>query len=162
MCNIRVGTGYDVHVLTEGRDLILGGVKINYEKGLLGHSDADVMIHAIMDAMLGSIALGDIGKLFPDSKEEFKGISSMILLERVYQQVTKRGYRIGNIDCTIVCQAPKLAPYIDSMRQNIASCLNVDIDDISVKATTTEHLGFEGEGKGISAQAVCTMYRTDK
>lgn len=157
MCNIRIGTGYDVHVLTTGRDLILGGVKIDYEKGLLGHSDADVLIHAIMDAILGSLALGDIGKLFPDSSEEFKGISSMLLLERVNSEVRKKGYTVNNVDSTIVCQKPKLAPFIDTMRENIAKCLMIDVGCVSVKATTTEHLGFEGEGKGISAQAVCTL-----
>ncbi len=157
MCNIRIGTGYDVHVLTTGRDLILGGVKIDYEKGLLGHSDADVLVHAIMDAILGSLALGDIGKLFPDSSDEFKGISSMLLLERVNAEIRKRGYTVNNVDSTIVCQKPKLAPFIDIMRENIAKCLMIDVDCVSVKATTTEHLGFEGEGKGISAQAVCTL-----
>lgn len=159
MFDIRMGTGYDVHILTENRKLILGGVDIPYEKGLLGHSDADVLVHAVMDAILGALCLGDIGKLFPDSKEEFKGISSMLLLEKVYEEVKKRNYRINNIDSTIVCQKPKLAPYIDLMRENISKVLDVEFDRVSVKATTTEKLGFEGEGKGISSQAVCTLIK---
>lgn len=159
MFDIRVGTGYDVHILTENRKLILGGVDIPYERGLLGHSDADVLVHAIMDSLLGALSLGDIGKLFPDSKEEFEGISSMLLLERVYEEIKKRNYRVNNIDSTIVCQKPKLAPYIDIMRENISRVLNVDINSVSVKATTTEKLGFEGEEKGISSQAVCTLIK---
>lgn len=159
MFDIRVGTGYDVHILTENRKLILGGVDIPYERGLLGHSDADVLVHAIMDSLLGALSLGDIGKLFPDSKEEFKGISSMLLLERVYEEIKKRNYRVNNIDSTIVCQKPKLAPYIDIMRENISRVFNVDINSVSVKATTTEKLGFEGEEKGISSQAVCTLIK---
>lgn len=159
MFDIRVGTGYDVHVLTENRKLILGGVDIEYKKGLLGHSDADVLVHAIMDAMLGALCLGDIGKLFPDSEDEFKGISSMILLERVYREIKKRNYRVNNIDSVIVCQKPRLAPYIDLMRANISRVLDVSADSVSVKATTTEKLGFEGEEKGISSQAVCTLIK---
>ncbi|MBE7047041.1 MAG: 2-C-methyl-D-erythritol 2,4-cyclodiphosphate synthase [Ruminococcaceae bacterium] len=157
--DVRVGTGYDVHILTENRKLILGGVDIPYERGLLGHSDADVLIHAIMDSLLGALSLGDIGKLFPDSKDEFKGISSILLLERVYEEIKKRNYRVNNIDSTVVCQRPKLAPYIDQMRENISRVLDVDIASVSVKATTTEKLGFEGEEKGISSQAVCTLIK---
>ena len=159
MFDLRIGTGYDVHILTENRKLILGGVDIPYHKGLLGHSDADVLVHAIMDSILGAMCLGDIGKLFPDSKEEFKDISSLILLEKVYDEVKKRNYRINNIDSTIVCQKPRLSPYIDLMRKNISHILDTDISRISVKATTTEKLGFEGEEKGISSQAVCTLIK---
>ena len=157
--DVRVGTGYDVHILIENRKLILGGVDIPYERGLLGHSDADVLIHAIMDSLLGALSLGDIGKLFPDSKDEFKGISSILLLEGVYEEIKKRNYRVNNIDSTVVCQRPKLAPYIDQMRENISRVLEVDIASVSVKATTTEKLGFEGEEKGISSQAVCTLIK---
>lgn len=159
MFDVRVGIGYDVHILTQNRKLILGGVDIPHETGLLGHSDADVLVHAIMDSLLGALSLGDIGKLFPDSKEEFKGISSMLLLERVYEEIKKRNYRVNNIDSTVVCQRPKLAPYIDLMRENISRVLDVDINSVSVKATTTEKLGFEGEEKGISSQAVCTLIK---
>ena len=159
MCDIRVGTGYDVHILTENRKLILGGVEIPYQKGLLGHSDADVLVHAIMDSMLGALCLGDIGKLFPDSKDEFKDISSMLLLERVYSEIKKRNYKVNNVDSTVVCQKPRLSPYIDTMRENIAKVLGVEPDRVSVKATTTEKLGFEGEEKGISSQAVCTLIK---
>lgn len=159
MFDVRVGIGYDVHILTQNRKLILGGVDIPHETGLLGHSDADVLVHAIMDSLLGALSLGDIGKLFPDSKEEFKGISSMLLLERVYEEIKKRNYRVNNIDSTVVCQRPKLAPYIDLMRENISRVLDVDINSVSVKATTTEKLGFEGEEKGISSQTVCTLIK---
>ncbi len=154
---LRIGTGYDVHRLVEGRRLILCGVDIPHDKGLLGHSDADVALHALMDAMLGAAALGDIGKLFPDSDEQYRGISSIELLKRVSAALSEKGYRLNNCDITIVCQRPKLAPHIVRMRQNIADALKVDMEQISVKATTTEHLGFEGEMLGISAQAVALL-----
>ena len=154
---MRIGNGYDVHKLTEGRKLILGGVEIPYEKGLLGHSDADVLVHAIMDAILGALAKGDIGKLFPDTSAEFKDISSIFLLKKVNEVLKKENYAIINIDSIIVAQAPKLAPYINIMRENIAKALETDVENISIKATTTEKLGFEGEGLGISAQAVCLI-----
>lgn len=154
---IRIGTGYDVHKLTEGRRLILGGVDIPYEKGLLGHSDADVLVHAIMDSLLGAAALGDIGKLFPDSDQSYKGADSIELLKKVCEVLTANGYAVCNIDSTIIAQRPKLASYIDDMRQNIALAIGISVNAVSVKATTTEKLGFEGEGLGISAQAVCTI-----
>lgn len=155
----RIGTGYDVHQLTENRKLILGGVEIPYEKGLLGHSDADVLIHALMDAMLGAAAMGDIGKLFPDSDDAYRGISSIELLKRVRQRLSEEGYSLGNADVTVVCQRPRLASYIDAMRENLAAALLTEKDRISIKATTTEHLGFCGRGEGIAAQAVCILYR---
>ena len=154
---MRIGTGYDVHRLTEGRKLIVGGVTIPYEKGLLGHSDADVLVHAIMDALLGAAALGDIGKLFPDSDDRYKGISSMVLLEHVRCALEENFWMIENVDATIIAQAPKFRPYIDSMRQNIAAALQIDISQVSVKATTEEGLGFTGAGEGIAAQAVCLL-----
>jgi len=154
---IRIGTGYDVHRLTENRKLILGGVEIEYEKGLLGHSDADVLVHAIMDALLGAAAMGDIGKLFPDSDNSYKDADSIELLKKVKNVLSDSGYLVSNIDSTIVAQRPKLRPYIDDMRKNIATALSVDLDSVSIKATTTEKLGFEGEGLGISAQAVCII-----
>jgi len=154
---IRIGTGYDVHRLTADRKLILGGVEIPYEKGLLGHSDADVLVHAIMDALLGAAALGDIGKLFPDSDSSYKDADSIELLKNVRTVLENNGYNIINIDSTVVAQRPKLRPYIDNMRHNIASALDIPLSCISVKATTTEKLGFEGEGLGISAQAVCII-----
>lgn len=154
---MRIGHGYDVHKLVAGRDLYLCGEKIEYEKGLLGHSDADVSLHALSDAILGALALGDIGKHFPDSDEKYKGISSMILLENVYKLMREKGYEIGNVDLTIVCQKPKLAPFIDKMRENVAKALKTAKENISVKATTTEGLGFEGEGKGISATSVVLL-----
>ena len=154
---IRVGTGYDVHRLVEGRKLILGGVEIPYEKGLLGHSDADVLLHAIMDALLGAAAMGDIGLHFPDTSGEFKDISSIILLERVRDLIKNEGYEIGNIDATIIAQAPKMRPFIDEMRQNIANALQIDFKDINIKATTEEHLGFTGRGEGISSEAICLL-----
>ncbi|MBQ3669100.1 MAG: 2-C-methyl-D-erythritol 2,4-cyclodiphosphate synthase [Clostridia bacterium] len=157
---IRVGTGYDVHRLVEGRRLVLCGVEIPYEKGLLGHSDADVATHALMDAMLGAAALGDIGKLFPDNDERFKDISSLILLERANDALHDAGYELINCDITIVCQKPRLAPHIDEMRARLGEKLRLDERFISVKATTTEGLGFEGEGKGISAQSVAAVRRT--
>ena len=151
---MRIGHGYDVHKLVEGRDLILCGEKIEYEKGLLGHSDADVALHALSDALLGAAALGDIGKHFPDSDEKYKGISSIILLEHVAKLLTENGYKVINTDLTIVCQRPKLAPHIEKMRSNIAKALGIDIEYVSVKATTTEGLGFEGAGEGSSATCV--------
>lgn len=154
---MRIGMGYDVHRLVEGRDLIVGGVKIEYEKGLLGHSDADVLLHAIMDALLGAAALGDIGKHFPDSDPQYKGISSIKLLEHVGKLLSDNNYFIGNIDATIIAQAPKFRPYIDQMNKNIADALQIDISQINVKATTEEGLGFTGAGEGISSQAICML-----
>ncbi len=154
---MRIGTGYDVHRLVEGRKLIIGGVDIPYEKGLLGHSDADVLLHAISDALLGAAALGDIGKHFPDTDDKWKGADSLKLLEAVGQLLEERLYFIENIDATIIAQAPKMRPYIDEMRQNIANALRLDPDQVSVKATTEEGMGFTGEGLGISAQAVCLI-----
>ena len=153
----RIGHGYDVHRLTDGRRLILGGVDIPYEKGLLGHSDADVLAHAISDALLGAAALGDIGHLFPDSDERFSGADSMLLLAEVCRVVREAGYEIGNIDSTVLAQAPKLAPHIASMRTNIAKACGVDISQISVKATTEEKLGFTGSGDGMAAHAVALL-----
>lgn len=155
---LRIGSGYDVHCLVEGRKLILGGVEIPFEKGLLGHSDADVLLHAICDALLGAAALGDIGKHFPDHSVEYKDISSILLIEKVGQLLKDNGFVIGNIDSTIVAQSPKLAPYIFSMRENIAIALGISPEQVSVKATSTENLGFEGEKKGISAQAVVLIH----
>jgi len=149
--------GYDVHRLVENRDLIVGGVTIPYDKGLLGHSDADVLLHAIMDALLGAAALGDIGKHFPDTDPAYKGISSLILLEKVGRLLAEKGFLIENIDATIIAQAPKMRPYIDSMRENIAKALEMDAGYINVKATTEEGLGFTGAGEGISCQAVCML-----
>lgn len=156
---MRVGTGFDVHCLTEGRRLILGGVDIPYEKGLLGHSDADVLIHALMDALLGAAALGDIGKLFPDSDDKYKGISSLKLLGYVSEKLAEEGYSLGNADITVICQKPKLADYIPAMRENITAVMGADINKISIKATTTEKLGFTGRGEGIAAEAVCILTR---
>ena len=149
--------GYDVHRLVAGRDLILGGVKIDYELGLLGHSDADVLLHAIMDAILGAAALGDIGKHFPDTDPAYKGVSSIRLLEAVRELVKTNGYRIVNIDATIIAQKPKMRPHIDRMRENIAKALQIDVQQINVKATTEEGLGFTGSGEGISSQAICLL-----
>ena len=154
---MRVGLGYDDHRLESGRDLIIGGVKIEYEKGLLGHSDADVLTHAIMDALLGAACLGDIGLHFPDTAGEFKDISSIVLLERVRELIKDAGYEIGNIDATIIAQAPKMRPYIDDMRKNIADALKIDINQVNIKATTEEHLGFTGRGEGISSEAICLL-----
>lgn len=151
---MRIGHGYDVHKLVEGRKLILGGVDIPYEKGLLGHSDADVLVHALMDALLGAAALGDIGKLFPDNDDKFLGADSLKLLKEVCRVIDEYGYKLGNADCTVIAQRPKLAPHINKMRENIAAAMNVDTDLISVKATTEEKLGFTGEGLGIAAHAV--------
>ena len=154
---MRIGFGYDVHALCEGRALILGGVNIPHEKGLLGHSDADVLLHAIMDSLLGAAALGDIGKHFPDTDNSFKNIDSMLLLAKTKDILSQNGFAINNIDSTIVAQAPKVAPYIEQMRSNIARVLDVDITAVSVKATTTEHLGFEGRKEGISAYSVALI-----
>ncbi|MBR2445549.1 MAG: 2-C-methyl-D-erythritol 2,4-cyclodiphosphate synthase [Clostridia bacterium] len=154
---MRIGHGYDVHRLVEGRDLILGGVNIPYEKGLLGHSDADVLTHAIMDALLGAAALGDIGKHFPDTDPAYKGADSLKLAAHVAALLHAQGYRIGNIDATVIAQAPKLAPHIPTMRQNLARALGCDQDCINIKATTEEHLGFTGEGLGMAAHAVCLI-----
>lgn len=154
---MRIGHGYDVHKLVEGRKLILGGVDIPYEKGLLGHSDADVLLHAISDSLLGAATMGDIGKLFPDNDPQFEGADSLLLLKEVYTRVQEKGYEIVNIDATVLAQRPKLRPYIDLMRENIAKALGVDADVISVKATTEEGLGFTGEGKGIAAHCICLI-----
>ena len=154
---MRIGMGYDVHRLTEGRDLILGGVKIPYEKGLLGHSDADVLLHAVMDALLGAAALGDIGKHFPDTDPAYEGASSMRLLEHVGKLLEERLYVVENIDATIIAQWPKMARHIEEMRRNIAAALHLELDQVNVKATTEEGLGFTGTGEGISAQAVACL-----
>ena len=154
---MRVGMGYDVHQLIEGRPLILGGVEIPYEKGLLGHSDADVLLHAIMDAMLGAAALGDIGRHFPDSDPAYKGADSMKLLAACREKIAEKGYVVHNLDALICAQAPKMAPHIETMRANIAAALEITVDAVNVKATTTEHLGFVGEKKGVSAYAVCLL-----
>ncbi|MCR4648748.1 MAG: 2-C-methyl-D-erythritol 2,4-cyclodiphosphate synthase [Lachnospiraceae bacterium] len=154
---MRIGMGYDVHRLEENRDMIIGGVKIDYEKGLLGHSDADVLTHAIMDAILGAAGEGDIGLHFPDTSGEFKDISSIVLLKRVKEIIEKDGYKIGNIDATIIAQAPKMRPHIDEMRKIIAGTLEIDLSQINIKATTEEHLGFTGRGEGIAAEAICLL-----
>lgn len=154
---MRIGTGYDVHRLVENRALILGGVAIPYEKGLLGHSDADVLLHAIMDALLGAAALGDIGKHFPDKDPEYAGISSILLLKKVADLLNEEHYLVGNIDATIIAQQPKLAPYIQEMRENVAEALGISLNQINIKATTEEGLGFTGSGEGIAAQAVCLL-----
>lgn len=154
---MRIGMGYDVHKLVENRKLIMGGVEIPYEKGLLGHSDADVLLHAISDALLGAAALGDIGKHFPDTDSKYKGADSLLLLKEVGSMLEDKGYFIENIDATIIAQAPKMRPHIDQMRKNIADALLIDIDQVSVKATTEEGLGFTGSGEGISAQAICLL-----
>lgn len=154
---MRIGNGYDVHRFAENRDLFLGGVKIPYELGLLGHSDADVLLHAIMDALLGAATLGDIGKLFPDTDERFKGADSLLLLKEVCVVLGAKGYRIVNIDSIVIAQKPKLAPYIEQMRQNIADACQIDITQVSVKATTEEKLGFTGRLEGISSHAVCLI-----
>ena len=157
MTALRIGHGYDVHRLVEGRALILGGVIIPWERGLDGHSDADVLTHAVMDALLGAIAAGDIGKLFPDNNAAFHNISSMLLLKRVGEYLRQEGYTVVNIDATLIAQAPKVSPYRDTMRQNIAAVLGVDVSQISVKATTEEHLGFTGTGEGMAAHAVALV-----
>ncbi len=157
MTGLRIGHGYDVHRLTEGRDLILGGVEIPFEKGLLGHSDADVLLHAVMDALLGAAALGDIGKLFPDNDASYLNISSMRLLEKTAAVLAEKGWSVVNVDVTLIAQKPKIAPYILQMRENIAQKLNVEIEQVSVKGTTEEKLGFTGDGSGIACHAVCLI-----
>ena len=159
MQDIRIGHGYDVHALADGLRLVLGGVEIEHSKGCVAHSDGDVAIHAICDALLGALALGDIGKLFPDTSMEFKGIDSKILLRRVCDVVEQKGYKISNIDCTIAMQRPKLRPHIDTMRQTLADVMGVDIDRVSVKATTTERLGFDGREEGVSTHAVALLIK---
>ena len=155
----RVGMGYDVHRLTPERDLILGGVRIPYEKGLLGHSDADVLIHAVMDALLGAAGLGDIGRHFPDSDDRYKGISSILLLQKVTDLIVSGGYSIGNVDATIIAQKPKMAPYIPEMQKNMAEAMKIDVDQLNIKATTEEKLGFTGREEGIASQAVCLLVK---
>lgn len=157
MSEFRIGHGYDVHRFTEGRALILGGVNVPYHKGLLGHSDADVLLHAVMDALLGAAALGDIGRHFPDSAEEYKGISSLKLLKRVSEMLSREAYSVVNVDVTIVMQAPKIAPYVDGMVANIADTLGIEPSRVNVKATTEEHLGFTGSGEGVAAHAVAML-----
>lgn len=156
---MRIGHGYDVHRLVSNRKLILGGVEIPFEKGLDGHSDADVLVHAVMDAMLGALALGDIGKLFPDNDDAYLGADSIVLLKRVREVLAQNGWRISNLDATVIAQRPKLAPFIDTMRENIARTLQTDVSNVSVKATTEEKLGFTGSGEGIAAHAVCLIER---
>ena len=156
---MRIGHGYDVHRLVEGRKLVLGGAEIPFDKGLLGHSDADVLLHAISDSLLGAAALGDIGKHFPDTDESFKGANSLLLLEKVCALLKEKGYKIVNIDATVLAQRPKLKDYIEKMRENIARACNIDIDAISIKATTEEGLGFTGAGEGIAAHAVCLIQK---
>ena len=156
---MRIGHGYDVHRLAEQRKCIIGGVEIPYEKGLLGHSDADVLLHAIMDAILGAMALGDIGKHFPDNDIKYQDADSLMLTSEVASIMSKKGYKIGNIDATVIAQAPKLSPYIIQMRENISRALNTDVENVSVKATTEEKLGFTGDGLGIAAHAVCILVR---
>lgn len=155
--DIRIGHGYDVHALADGLRLVLGGVEIEHSKGCVAHSDGDVAIHAICDAMLGALALGDIGKLFPDSDPRYKGIDSTLLLKEVVAVVTAKGYRVGNVDCTIAMQRPKLRPHIDTMRQRLAEVIGIDVDRVSIKATTTEKLGFEGREEGVSTTAVVLL-----
>ena len=154
---MRIGHGYDVHRLVEGRALVLGGVRIPFEKGLDGHSDADVLTHAVMDALLGAAAMGDIGKLLPDTDDRYLGADSIALLREVDRRLTETGYRLGNLDVTVIAQRPKLAPYINQMRQNLAAALRTELQNVSVKATTEEHLGFTGSGEGIAAHAVCLL-----
>lgn len=156
---IRIGQGFDVHQLVEGRKLIIGGVEIPYEKGLLGHSDADVLLHTIADAVLGALGLGDIGKHFPDTDEAFKGADSQVLLRHVWKLARERGYTLGNVDATIMAQKPKMAPYIEEMCLVIANCLAANVEQVNVKATTTEKLGFTGRGEGIAAMAVVLLQR---
>ena len=158
---MRIGHGYDVHRLVEGRDLILGGVKLDYEKGLLGHSDADVLLHAVSDALLGAAGLGDIGRHFPDTDPQYKGADSLMLLREVYRKIAEKGYRVGNIDVTMIAQKPKLKDYIPQMQANIAAAVEVSPDRVNVKATTEEKLGFTGTGEGMSCHAVCLLEETE-
>lgn len=157
---MRIGFGYDVHRLVEGRKLILGGVEIPYEKGLLGHSDADVLVHSMIDSLYGALAMGDIGSHFPDTDLRYKDADSLVLLKVCYQEIIEKGYQIGNLDCTVIAQAPKLRPYIDQMRDRISKILEIDLDDIGIKATTEEGLGFTGRHEGISANTVCLLRKT--
>ena len=157
MKDIRIGHGYDVHALADGLRLVIGGVELEHTKGCVAHSDGDVAIHAICDAMLGALALGDIGKLFPDTSAEFKGIDSKILLRRVCDVIEQKGYKVGNVDCTIAMQRPKLRPHIDTMRSTLASVIGIEVDRVSVKATTTERLGFEGREEGVSVHSVVLL-----
>ncbi|NLJ57548.1 MAG: 2-C-methyl-D-erythritol 2,4-cyclodiphosphate synthase [Tissierellia bacterium] len=159
---MKVGIGYDVHTLTENRKLIIGGVNIPFEKGLKGHSDADVLIHAIMDSLLGAMGKGDIGKIFPDTDKHYKDLDSRILLRQVYKLMVENNLQVGNIDAVIIAQNPKMSPYIDAMKKNIAYDLNTSISNINIKATTTEQLGFEGRGEGIAAQAICLLEIKEK
>ena len=159
MKDIRIGHGYDVHALADGLRLVIGGVELEHTKGCVAHSDGDVAIHAICDAMLGALALGDIGKLFPDTSAEFKGIDSKILLRRVCDVIEQKGYKVGNVDCTIAMQRPKLRPHIDTMRSTLASVIGLEVDRVSVKATTTERLGFEGREEGVSVHSVVLLYK---
>ena len=154
---MRIGHGYDVHKLVEDRELIVGGVHITYEKGLLGHSDADVLLHAVSDALLGAAAMGDIGGMFPDNDPEYLGADSLVLLRQVFQRLRDTGYSVINVDCTVIAQKPKMKPYIPEMRMNIAAALSTDVENISVKATTEEEMGFTGRGEGISAHCVCLI-----
>ena len=154
---MRIGHGYDVHKLVEGRDLILGGVKIDYEKGLLGHSDADVLLHAVSDALLGAAGLGDIGRHFPDTDPQYKGADSLMLLREVYRKISEKGFRVGNIDVTMIAQKPKLKDFIPQMQENIAAAVGVTPDRVNVKATTEEKLGFTGSGEGMACHAVCLL-----
>ena len=158
---MRIGHGYDVHKLVEGRDLILGGVKIDYEKGLLGHSDADVLLHAVSDALLGAAGLGDIGRHFPDTDPKYKGADSLELLREVYRKISEKGFRVGNIDVTMIAQKPKLKDFIPQMQKNIAAAVGVTPDRVNVKATTEEKLGFTGSGEGMSCHAVCLLEETE-
>ena len=159
MKDIRIGHGYDVHALADGLRLVIGGVELEHTKGCVAHSDGDVAIHAICDAMLGALALGDIGKLFPDTSAEFKGIDSKILLRRVCYVIEQKGYKVGNVDCTIAMQRPKLRPHIDTMRSTLASVIGIEVDRVSVKATTPERLGFEGREEGVSVHSVVLLYK---
>ena len=159
---MRIGHGYDVHKLVEDRELIVGGVHIPYEKGLLGHSDADVLLHAVSDALLGAAAMGDIGGMFPDNDPEYLGADSLVLLRQVFQRLRDNGYSVINVDCTVIAQKPKMKPYIPEMRMNIAAALSTDVENISVKATTEEKMGFTGRGEGISAHCVCLIDNVEK
>lgn len=156
---MKIGIGYDVHALTENRKLIIGGVEIPYDKGLLGHSDADVLVHAVMDSLLGAMGLGDIGKLFPDTDNQFKDVDSRVLLRQVAKLMKDNNFSVGNIDAVIIAQKPKMSPFIEQMKKNISEDLETDISSINIKATTTEHLGFEGRGEGIASQAVCLLVK---
>lgn len=159
---MRIGIGYDVHALAENRELVIGGVNIPFEKGLDGHSDADVLIHAVMDSLLGAMGLGDIGRLFPDTDEAYKGADSRVLLRQVVQLMDEKNYKLGNIDAVIIAQKPKMSPHIEQMKKNLAEDLKTDASNINIKATTTEHLGFEGRGEGIASQSVCLLENQEK